>query len=259
MKFDAPIFFAPGTLIGKRRDGRPIYLQAGGSADNEDFDTKMGDDEEIKEEEDDEEDGDGDDEEDEEGAEESKTKPVKKSEKKLTPEQEENARLKVRLAKTRRESAARRKKIDEMARAADTAKDGDDAEKAGREAKQAGFEEAENTYKPWVMDLFASNALLAAGIKPGKEKRALKLLDYEGIDFDASNRDISGIEDAVDELKEEWPELFGAEKEEESAPTSTPRVKSKDVNGAGRASNGSKKPKTSTELALDRLIGTGSR
>lgn len=256
MKFDAPIFFAPGTLIGRRKDGRSIYLQAGGASDD-DFDTKMEGDEEIKEDGDDE-DGDDEDEADEEDVEEPKAKTEKKPEKKLTADQEENARLKIRLAKTRRESAARRKKLEEMSKAADTVNAGDEAEKVGREAKQSGFEEAEGTYKPWVMDLFAANALLAAGIKPGKEKRALKLLDYDGVDFDAANRDISGIEDAVDELKEEWPELFVAEKEDEPVSSSVPRVKSKDVNGAGR-SNGAKKPKTSTELALDRLIGTSGR
>lgn len=249
IEFSNPFSIAPGTVLGYWKNGKPFYVIAGGAPSDDEFDSKMDEENEEGEEEAEEEEETEQEEEKREEAKEDK-KPVKKQ----SPEQEEIARLRQRLAKTRQESASRRKRLEEMSKAAETSKDSDESEKAVAEAKRTGFDEAENTYKPWVMDLFASNALLAAGIKPGKEKRALKLLDYDGVDFDASNRDITGIEDAVEELKEEWPELFTAEKEEEETKT-VARVKSKDVNGAGRTVLKDRKPKTSTEQALERLIG----
>lgn len=251
-----PLSFAPGALLGYRKDGKPFYVIAGGASDDE-FDSKMDDnedDEDEKDEEDEEDEGD-----DEEDVKEEETK-KETPKKKLTPEQEENARLKQRLAKTRQESAARRKKIEQMTKEVEEAKDGSETEKLKREAAAESRVEAEKEYQPWILELAASNALLAAGIKPGKEKRAIKLLPLDEIDFDVARRELSGIEDAVDELKEEWPELFKSEDDDEQRPsTSAPRVKSKDVNGANRPTNKDKKPKTSTEIALERLTGTGRR
>lgn len=251
-----PIPYAPGSLLGYWKNGEPFYVIAGGASDDDEFDSKMddGDGEDDADENNDEGDDEGSD--DEGQVDDSKPEPKK------SPKDEENERLRQRLAKARHESASRRKRIEELTRQLSTkeSEGGSETETAAREAREAARAEVEGSYKPWVLELAASNALLAAGLKPGKERRAIKLLDMDDVDFDIQRRELSGIEDAVESLKEEWPELFLSEKEEEApAPTSAPRVKSRDVNGAGRAAGKDKKPKTSTELAYERLVGTGGR
>lgn len=257
VEFDGtpPISFAPGTLLGYRKDGRPFYLIAGGApkeGEDKEFDTEM-DDDEGKEDEDDKDD----DEEDEEEVEEDK-EDAKKEDPKKSAQEQEIERLKQRLAKTRRESAARRKKLEEMNRNSDAEvkKDGDDKEGAVREAKQAGYSEAEEKYKGMLHAVAGRVALMEAGVKPAKAKRALKLIDFDDVEID-DDGELSGIEDAIEDLKEEWPELFVVEREEDEdvAPVKT-RVKSNHVNGADRKPKGIKKPKTATELAVERLTGS---
>lgn len=258
-KFDgtAPISFAPGTLLGYRKDGRPFYLIAGGAPkDDEEFDSNMGDGEDDKEDDEDVEDEEEDDDDKEDEDKEDDKSKVKEDPKKSAQEQEIE-RLKQRLAKTRRESAARRKKLEEVNRNndADAKKDGDDKESAVREAKQSGYTEAETKYKGMLHAVAGRVALMEAGVKPAKAKRALKLIDFDDVEIDDEG-ELIGIEDAIDDLKEEWPELFVPEKDEDDEPVVTKtRVKSNHVNGANRKTGGVKKPKTATEVALERLTG----
>lgn len=239
-------------VVGFYADGSPIYLPMGG--DDNDFDSNMGDGEGG----DGDGDGDGEDDDDDDDVTEDNSKLSKKPEAKKPDTNDEVAELKRRLAKTRAESAARRKKIATLEAAATAAKDTSEEAKSAREAEQRGYQEAEKKYHPQLVNLAGRNALLAAGVPSGKVKRALRLIDMDDVEID-DDGEVIGIEDAIDELKDEWPELFAAkasaeEGEEKKVRSSAPKVKSSDVNGAGRKGN-AKKPLTSDEEMLRRLTG----
>lgn len=63
------------------------------------------------------------------------------------------------------------------------------------------------TWKPMVVRSAASSALVAAGLI-GSPDRLLKLLDMDDIDVDPSSGKIDGVDDAVADLKRDYPHLF---------------------------------------------------
>lgn len=245
------------VVIGFYADGSPIYLPMGG--DDNDFDSNMGEDGNEGE---DEEDEDEEDEEDEEdggdGDQQKKGDSKGKVEDKKSAQGDEVAELRRRLAKTRSESARRRKRIAALEAEATASKDTSEEAKNAREAEQRGFTTAESKYKPQLISLAGRNALLSAGVPAEKVKRALRLIDMDDVEIDEDG-DVVGIEDAIDELKDEWPELFAAkagsdEGGEKRARSSAPKVKSSDVNGAGRKGSGQKKLSADEEI-YRRLTG----
>lgn len=240
-------------VVGFYADGTPILLPMGA----DDFDANMdggedGDDgNEDDNEDDDDEDGDEDVTKENSKSDEKKSKP-------LSPQETEIAELRRKLAKTRGESARRRKQIATLQSEIDASKDNSEEAKSAREAEARGFKDAEDKYRPKIINLAGRNALLAAGVPASKVRRALKLIEMDDVEID-DDGEVIGIEDAVDELKEDWPELFAAKSEEkEENPrgnrSSAPKVKSSDVNGAGRKGSAPKKLNADEEL-LRRLTG----
>ncbi|MCU1617785.1 MAG: hypothetical protein JWO98_5325 [Frankiales bacterium] len=53
-------------------------------------------------------------------------------------------------------------------------------------------------------------ALRAAGIKPERIAKLVGMVNLDDLDVD--DDEVTGVDDAVDELKREWPELFGVVK-----------------------------------------------
>lgn len=52
----------------------------------------------------------------------------------------------------------------------------------------------------------AKSALLSAGVNPQRVARAVGLLDLDELDLDDDGLD--GVDDAIEDLRKEWPELF---------------------------------------------------
>lgn len=112
----------------------------------------------------------------------------------------------------RKEKARLAKELRELKKQNET-----DAEKAAREAEEAklaAFEEASNKYKPALVKNYIEKELVSAGVKPGKVARLVRLMDIEDISVD-NDFNVVGVEEQIDELKEEYPELFHVEKPKE--------------------------------------------
>lgn len=99
-------------------------------------------------------------------------------------------------------------------------------------------------------------ALLAAGFtgSPKAATRLTKLIDVDELDFE--DDEIVGLDDQIDDLKEEFPNLFKADEEDET-PVRRVRTESR-VRGA-QDSRGSRKPLTASERQAQALMGGGRR
>lgn len=137
----------------------------------------------------------------------------------VPPTAEELAELKKALAKANGEA----KKYRLAARSGSPADDDDDedtpdpAKARAREKAlaRAAAEQAETTWKPRVIRAHALAALAGAGAKD--PKRAARLIDQSDITFD-DDGEPEGLDDQVDALKAEYPELFEAAKPKRPRP-----------------------------------------
>lgn len=124
------------------------------------------------------------------------------------------------------------------------------AEKAAREAREAAEAAAEKRYKPIAIRA----ALLEAGVKSAKVKGALKLLEMADIEVDGDG-EVTGLDDQLDGLKEEWPELFASPESEGGGERERRRasVGSRSVDGADKERK--KRPLTASERQAAQLLG----
>lgn len=110
------------------------------------------------------------------------------------------------------ESAKRRLRIKELEQA------NEDAEsRATRLASEAALSQ----YKPVAVQALAKAAFLEAGAPASKVARLSKLLDAAAVEIDGDN--VSGLDDQIDSIKAEFPELFQATT---TAPPVVPKVTS---------------------------------
>ncbi|ANZ35235.1 hypothetical protein BBK82_03255 [Lentzea guizhouensis] len=138
-----------------------------------------------------------------------KSKPVKETDK---PERtaEDWQRLETAMQKERELRKKREGQIAEMRKerkAAETSGDTDEAERI-RKAEEA----AASRYKPVAVRAAAKAALLEANFQNPTEERVKKLirrLDLDEIDVDEDG-DITGLQDQIDQLVDDFPELFTA-------------------------------------------------
>lgn len=114
-----------------------------------------------------------------------------------------------------RENADRRKKLEQYERERETEQD-----KAIREAVEA----ARSENKPRIVAAEAKVALLAAEARPERVTALTKFLDLDKIEIDGD--DVTGLEDQVAALRDEYPEFF---RQPEPAPKkpSVPKVPGK--------------------------------
>lgn len=112
----------------------------------------------------------------------------------------------------------------------------DEDERRLREAREEAAGEAETKWKARVVRAEARALLAAEGAK-GNASKLLKLIDTDEVEVDEDG-DVIGLEDAIETLKEDFPELFKG-------------------SAAGGADSGPKKaankPKTSAEQLASRL------
>lgn len=134
----------------------------------------------------------------------------------------------------------RTRELEEMRRASETAEDA-----ARREASDEAQKKADAKYKP----ISVRAGLLEAGVRTGRVKGALKLLDMDDIDIDEDG-EVSGLDSQLVALRSEWPELF-ADPETDKKPEE--RRRSPRVDGAEKPPD--RKPKTASEMQAARLLG----
>jgi hypothetical protein len=248
---------APWTIIGYRKDGRPIHLLAGGSGEDEDdtgLDLGADDGEEDAEEEPDEVEA------DETEAEEEKPKPKPKPQPKPAakgPTEADLTRVTGALEKERAAAKTARATVRELqaelraAKKAAEPKTGDD-DAVVKAVEEARAEEAAK-FKPIVVTKAARAALLEAGLATDtpsdKVKKMLRLIDFDDIDFDEDG-EVSGLEDQIDQIKTDFPELF--RKPEPEKPEPKPRAPKID---AADRKNVQPQPKTTGEKHAAAILG----
>lgn len=158
------------------------------------------------------------------------------------------------LAKANGQSAKRRKTLRERERELEEARkpkpkgkakddddDGPDVEtirhEARTEGEKAGLVRAKRAE--------AKSALLSAGVNPDRAVKAVGLLDLDDLDLDDDGLD--GVDDAIEDLRKAWPELF-AKKRVKRQSTAGDR----DADGERESRRG--KAKTASEQAAARLL-----
>lgn len=261
----------PGDLIGHRRDGRPIYLLAGGSqmtTEPDDGDEGGGADD----------DGDGDDD----GG--SKYTPPSRAEWLRTQAAlvKANASAKARreaLAakeselkalqdeKAAREAEDERKKILNDAAKPKGKKGGGQpapqpvlpegvltraqvkqlAAEAAREAKESTAE----AFRARIANQAARAELVGAGVPKTSVKRLVGLIDLDQIELDDDGEVVSGLDDQIASLKEDFPQLFATKEPEKKQQRRPPVTR---ATAAGRTDN-QPPPQSSADKMAAQILG----
>lgn len=171
------------------------------------------------------------------------------------PDQNHSYRDDIKKAVKRRQAALKRARELEEENKKLKAQNETEVEKARREATEEAAKAAADKYKPVIVRKEAEAGLLEAGVKPEKIKRLIKLMDLDDIDIDEDG-DVEGVEEQVESLREEYPELFKSEASK--APESeepAPRRKRAPRDPDGGPKSAPKKKKTSAEIHFERLTG----
>lgn len=147
--------------------------------------------------------------------------------------------LQAALKKSRREARA--------AKRGTPAGDEGDGEAAAQQAVQAAQQAATEKWKPMVVRtaaraVFAEAGLVADG---GAMTKVLKMLDLDDLDV-TDDGDVEGLEDQVEDIKRDFPALFGAVKQR------TPRG---DVGNKGDSGGGKKDSASARLVAMGRGRG----
>lgn len=123
-----------------------------------------------------------------------------------------------------------------------------DLEKGKEGAADEAGKQTADKYRPVLVKQAAKAALLEAGLvdpTPERVKKVLRLIDTEGVDVD-DDGDVFGLDDQIQELKTDYPELFEVKQEKRQR---VPRVSGADRKPAGA------KQKSATELQVEQLLG----
>ncbi|MFE3031572.1 hypothetical protein ACFXKY_07975 [Streptomyces canus] len=248
------ISLPPGTILGRRADGRPIHVIAGGAEPDDDLDVEVGDDPEP----DPVDDPEPEPEDEPEAEDKPKPKPpAKKTEDEYKPpSKDEWARTQAALKKANDDAKRHRlrnKELEDKARGDET-----EHEKALREAR----EEGEKRFRTPLVRTAVRSALVEAGAlaflqdekdpksedaaKKGESRlsRLMKLVDVDALDVDEDGS-VSGLEAAVADVIHDFPDLFAAAapRRPKARPTGAPRPAAVD------------KPKSTAEIHAARLLG----
>lgn len=223
----------PGTILGHRADGRPIYPIAGGAEtdDAPDIEVEVDDDPEPDPVDDPEPEADP------EPDDKPKPKPpAKKTDEEFKPpSKDEWARTQAALKKANEDAKRHRlrnKELEEKVRGDET-----EHEKALREAR----EEGEKRFREPMKKAGVRAALAEAGFSV--PDRLMKLIDWDAVSVD-DDGDLIGVEAEVDRVKNDYPELLPQEKPKPKArPTGAPKPAAVD------------RPKSTAEIHANRILG----
>lgn len=160
--------------------------------------------------------------------------------KKGGPSDDERTRMRNSIKAARRERDEFKGELGKLRREVAELKSGktDDKKddgKADAERDRDADERAHARYRPMLIKAEATASLVKAGAKPDRVARLTKLLDVDEISVDEKgNVDSDDLEAEVDRLKEEMPELFRGDDEDDRKPARRPTGGRRDAAGAGR-------------------------
>lgn len=172
------------------------------------------------------------------------------------PSQAEWQRTQAALKKANDEQRAARKSAIEKAKQ-------EGMTEAAAKAKADAEEAADKRYVPSIIRAHAKADLAAMGCK--NPSRLMKLLVVEGITLD-DNLEPIGLEAKLNELVEEWPEMFKADEDDDTSKKTKKTVKKaappKDVDGGDKDKKGQtdtgKKASKSAAMLASRLVGSSA-
>lgn len=193
------------TLDNRHKLALPYWARPGVALFAKKVDTEGGDDENDDDEDDDEEDDD-DEEED---------PDADKSPEELAAELK---RTRAALTKANKDGSRNRKKYRTRVAELESAQgkaggkkdDDEDVEERIRKATEAAKSEVTSAADQRIIRSEAKAALTAKGADPAKVKKLIGLLDMDDLEVDDDG--VDGLDEAVDELVSDWPELFGTKK-----------------------------------------------
>jgi Phage minor structural protein GP20 len=164
----------------------------------------------------------------------------------------ELAGLKSALAKERETRKARDKELAELRKQHASAE-----ERLVIEAKETAAAEAEERVKRPLIKALAAAELRAANVQ-GSTSRLVGLLDLDKVSLDDDNEPV-GLTEQIDQLREEFPNLFAAASSNGSRPKAG-NVNGGSGSGSGRTQDkgGSGKPKPWFEQLADQVLNPGS-
>jgi hypothetical protein len=127
------------------------------------------------------------------------------------PSQEEFERIKRALSKANSEAKKNRLKLKDLLKTTPDSKDGksdDKSRELDRERIRNEVSEAEqDKWKKRVVRQAAKAALLEAGLR-GDPTKLARLVDEDDVDVDDDGEITDGLEEQVDSIKEDYPDLF---------------------------------------------------
>lgn len=167
------------------------------------------------------------------------------------PSQAEWNRTQAALKKANDEQRAARKAALEKAR-----KEGQD--EAASSAREEAKVDSEATWKPRVVQAEAKAELVAMGCK--NPSRLIKLIDRDKVTIQEDGS-MLGLEAQLNELKDEWPELFRTEDEATKVKGKKEAPPAKKVGaaaGSSKKDEGEEKKATGAALVAARLLGTSA-
>lgn len=129
-----------------------------------------------------------------------------------------------------------------------------DSEKAVREAAEKAQRAMESKYKPALVKASATALLLAAQPKKGKDgiPRLLKLMNLDDIEV-GENQEVEGVEEEVERLQADYPELFGDDTKPESTETDEEKPAPRRATSRGQ-DGGQRKPPPAKKVSTAELI-----
>jgi len=245
----------PGTIIGYLASGDPIILCAGASDDDDDsddvgIDLDGGGADEDDEQDDDNEDS-GDDADADAGTKGKQEKPAGKT----YTQDDVNALLEARDKRLEDTRTQLRRLQARLAKAKVEKKPAEGADEAAAQAIEDAVTAERAKWQREIVHERAEKELIKAGLHipegdDGKRlKRLLRTIDYDKVEFE--DGEIYGLDDQLDDLKNDYPELF--RKPETESADNKPRIRAPKGDAADKK-NAPQKPKTTGELYAQRIL-----
>lgn len=119
------------------------------------------------------------------------------------------------------------------------------------EAARAAEERAAEKFRGIAVNQAARAALAGAGVQSGNVSRLVRLLDLDEIQIDDDGEIVEGLDEQIDTLKAELPQLFKpADADKPKKRTPPPRA-----NGAGKQ-EAEQRPRSSAEQMASQILGS---
>ena len=172
-----------------------------------------------------------------------------------TPSPEEFARMQRALTKANREAKKNRLRLKEFLNTSNDGKDGDDKNKrVERERIRDEVSEVEETrWKKRVVRQAAKASLLEAGLT-GDASRLARLVDEDDVDVDDDGEITDGLEEQIEQIKEDYPDLF-----EDRTERKKERRSLRGIDGSDRGNGRPPRKLSSAERIQQQVLKTGRR